>query len=1148
MLTTVIASTAYSQELASVTGQPAAATRLLLQDARETKSLKDVLVELEQQYKVTIVAESELLQDKLVEKDQSHYNEGAGMVYLEEQLHHILQPMGLTYRRYGNSFVIKPANAERYVIKKVKRSRVDDQVNHINGSDKDYKPLRVNPLVSDVVEKTITGQVTDLSTEEGLPGVNIVVKNTTIGTVTDIDGNYRLTAPDDAATLVFSSVGYTSEEVAIGNQTVIDLQMAPDIQSLSEVVVVGYGTTKRKDITGSLSSVASEELEKTVSPSVDQALQGRSPGLFVANSSGGAPGAAPTVRIRGSNSLNSSNSPLYVIDGFPVYPNNGAIRGGGSFRTDQLSPNTSNILATINPNDIASIEVLKDASATAIYGARGANGVIVITTKRGKSQAGNLNVDWYSGVSTITQKFPTMNAIQYSQLVNDFNEAFDVPPTFTEEQLSTIRQEGGTDWQDQIFRNALIHNFQLSSNGGNEHTQYFLSAGYYDEEGIIRGNDLRRFSLRANLDIAPTKKLNIGNSFTTSYTLEKAVPNGGRDPNAGPGVVFGALQFPPTDPVFNDDGSYFLFPSRSNGAFANPVAIVETQDIDYKSLRSLGTFFVDYEFIPGLTGKINLGYDLLSRNESAYYPRTTLLGSEVGGQARKINILDVTWMTDFLLSYNKNFGKHQISAVTGFTAQANTLDRTLSGRSNFLTDGFGTTNLSGGAVEVIPQSSLDRWSLLSWLGRVNYIFLDRYLFTFSGRYDGSSRFGDNNKFAFFPSGAFAWRLSNEPFMQNLAAINDLKLRASYGVTGNQEIGLYRSLPRYETVNEIFGTIPAVGVRPASDGIPNPDLTWEQTSQLDIGFDLSAYNNRLNVTVDYYNKITEDLILNFPVAVESGYSNVLRNSGSIQNEGIELSIGTALKMGEVGISLDANFTYNDNTILDLGGRDTLIAGESGYANIIGQDIGSIFVVDFAGIWQLGEEAEAAEYGREPGDPKFVDKNEDGSYDLNNDRSVIGVSQPTTFYGLSTKFDYKNVELSVFFQGSAGNLIRGGTANGGFGGQSNSYVSALNHWTPTNPTNSVPAFTSQDPLLNGNTVPSSIAFERADYLRLRNVTLAYTFQSTSLEKIGLSKLRVYFSGQNLLTFTQYTGQDPEIIGQFQGIYPFTRNFRVGINFGL
>jgi len=912
------------------------------------------------------------------------------------------------------------------------------------------------------------------------------------------------------------------------------------------VVVVGYGTQKRKDVTGSLSSVKSEELEKIVTPSVDQALQGQTPGLFVANSAGGAPGAAPTVRIRGSNSINSSNEPLYVIDGFPVYPNNGQIRGSGDFRTDQLSPNTSNILATINPNDIESIEVLKDASATAIYGSRGANGVIVITTKRGKNKRSNLNLDWYSGVSTITEKLPLMNAGQYAQLVNDFNATFDVPPVFTDEQMRNFEQTGGTDWQDQVFRNALVHNFQLSSNGGNEVTQHYLAANYYDEEGIIKGNNIQRFSLRANLDVAPSPKLKLGNSFTTSYTIENAVPNGGRDPATGPSVLKSVFDFPPTDPVYEDDGSYNVFPTRAAGAISNPLAIVETQEIQYKSLRSLGTFFVDYEFLPGLSGRVNVGYDLLSRSESAYYPQeTTLLGSEVGGAARRLNILDVTWLTDFLLTYNKSFGKHQINAVTGFTAQANTLERTLAARNNFVTDAFSTANLSGGALEVVPQSSLDEWSLVSWLGRVNYILSDRYLLTFSGRYDGSSRFAEGNKFGFFPSGAVAWRISNEPFLQNSQVVNDLKLRASYGVTGNQEIGLYRSLARYETVGEIFGGTPAVGVRPASNGIPNEDLTWETTRQLDIGFDLTAFDNRLNFTFDYYHKTTEDLILEFPVTAESGFSSVLQNSGSVENRGIELSGGTNLQVGQVGISLEANVTFNNNNILDLGGQDTVILGNSGRAHIIGQDLGALYVAEFTGIWQLGEEAEAAEYGREPGDPKFVDVNQDGAYDLVNDRRVVGVTQPTTFYGFTTAFNYKNFDLSIFFQGAAGNLASGSTLNGGFGGESNAFVSALNHWTPTNPSNRVPSFTSQDPLLNSNGVPPSRNFEPADYLRLRNVTLAYNLPTEMLSRWGLSKLRVYLSGQNLLTITNYSGQDPEGNGSS---YPFARNYRVGLNIGF
>ncbi|WKN44034.1 SusC/RagA family TonB-linked outer membrane protein [Tunicatimonas pelagia] len=1114
-------------------------------------TIEQALRQLEKKFDVSFHYETDLVRAIKLNKNTQAVTKESIQVALKQ----LLTPANLHYRKLDERYYLIIRNASP---PKVRRQNVSTSPSASSELTVERRAGTVKLASSGdrsgaFTEKSIAGQVTDLSNGEGLPGVNIVVKGTTVGTVTDVEGNYRLTMADDAKILVFSSVGYINEEITIGNQTVINVSLAPDVQSLQEVVVVGYGTQQRKDITGSVASVKTEALEKIVTPSLDQALQGRTPGLLVSNSNGGAPGAAPTVRIRGSNSINSGNEPLYVIDGFPVYPNNTALRGEGSFRTDQLSPNTSNILSTINPNDIASIEVLKDASATAIYGSRGANGVIVITTKRGKEGGSRLNLDVYSGVNTITERYPVMNAGQYARLINEFNAAFDVAPTFTNDQVQAFDQNGGVDWQDQIFRTGRVNNVQLSTNGANNKVQYYLSGNYYNEEGIIKSSGLERFSLRANLDVSPSEKLIIGNSFTSSYTVEEAVPNGGRNPNTGPGVVFSALQFPPTDPVFNDDDSYFLFPTRGNTAFANPLAIVETQDITYQSLRSLGTFYLNYEFIPGLSGKINVGYDLLSRSERAYYPTTTLYGSEVGGAARLLDVFDVTWLTDFLLNYRKTIGVHQFNAVAGFSAQANTLERTLTGRNNFVTDAFGTANLGGGASEVIPQSSLDDWSIASWLGRINYSLLDRYLFTLSGRYDGSSRFGENNKFGFFPSGALGWRVSNEPFMQNISTISDLKFRVSYGVTGNQEIGLYRSLPRFITVGEVFGQDAAVGVRPANNGIPNPDLTWERTRQFDIGFDMTLFNDRVNITADYYNKVTEDLILEFPVAIESGFTSVLQNSGSVENRGIELAIGTNLAVGNLNISVNANYTYNNNNILDLGGQDTIIIGNTGRAHIIGQDLGTLYAMDFAGIWQSDEAAEAAEFDRKPGDPKFVDISQDGSYDLADDRTVIGVTQPTSFYGLSTAFNYKGIELSVFLQGSAGNLARGrtdiggfGGNVGGFGGESNAFTSSLDHWTPTNPSNLNPALSSQDPLLNSSVSPSGRDFQSVDFLRLRNVTLAYTFPVTVLESWGISRLRVYASGQNLLTFTEYTGQDPE--SGSTSAYPFARNFRVGLNLGF
>lgn len=1040
---------------------------------------------------------------------------------LAKVLDRILNPLRLSYEVSG-----------KYVV--LTRQRMQSMLERRGG----LIPFSV-PL-----DLPVSGKVTDENGAE-LPGVNVVVKGTQRGTTTDSNGEYKLSVPDQKAVVVFSFVGYETTELVVGNMTKLDVSLRVNIKALGEVIVVGYGTQQRKDITGSLSSIKAEEIQKAVVPSVDQALQGRTPGLFVANSSGGTPGAAPRVRIRGSNSVNSGNEPLYVVDGLPIYPNNQSIRGSGEFRTDQLSPNTSNVLATINPNDIESIQVLKDASATAIYGARGANGVIVITTKRGSNRKSNLSLDYYSGVSTVTKKYPTLNAAQYATLVNQYNAAFKVAPKFTDQQIAEFQSTGGTDWQDQVLRNGFIHNLQLSSSGGTGTLQHYLSASYYDEQGILKGSGLNRFSLRANLDVTPTEKLKIGNSFTTSYTTENAIPNGSRDPFSGPGLLFSALDFPPTDPVRKDDGTYFLFPTRSSSAIANPVAIAETQEMVYNSLRSLGTVYLDYQILPGLTGRVNVGYDLLSRQERAYYPKaTTLLGSEVGGMARITHAQDITWMTDFLLTYNKSFDKHKLNAVLGYTAQANTLERSLVGRSNFVTDAFGTTNLSGGSTAITPQSSRDKWSLLGVIGRLNYTLNDKYLFTFSGRYDGSSRFGANNKYAFFPSGAFGWRVSEERFMQDIKQVNDLKFRASYGIAGNQEIGLYRSLSRYVTVNEAFGPVTAVGVKPSTTGIPNPDLTWEQTSQLDLGVDLTAFANRLTFTFDYYRKTTNDLIFEFPVAVESGFASVLQNSGSVENRGIELSLGTNLKAGPIALSFDANFTRNNNKILDLGGRDSILVGESG-AYIIGQDISSKYSLEFLGLWQLGEESSAAEFKRVPGDTRYTDVNRDGTYSVSGDRKVIGVSQPTYFYGLNTTANYKSFELSIFFQGSGGNIIGGGTRMGSFKGLSNGFVSAQDYWSPTNPSNMVLPFNSKDPLLSA---ASSRYFESANYLRLRNVMLAYNLPANALKKIGLRKLKVYLSGQNILTFTRYSGQDPEIIDQTDGIYPFARNYRFGLNIGF
>ncbi|WP_299546872.1 TonB-dependent receptor [Seonamhaeicola sp.] len=1000
-------------------------------------------------------------------------------------------------------------------------------------------------------EIEVNGIIQD-SNGQPLPGANILEKGTTNGTQSDFDGNFSITIQDKDAVLVISYLGFLTNEVALNGQTSIVVTLQDDASKLDEIVIVGYGSQRKSDLSGSVSSVKAKDLSKVTESSFDKALQGRSAGVQVAQGNG-SPGAAPIIRIRGAGSINSSNDPLYVIDGLLVFPNNEEVNGDGSFRVDRLTGSATNILATLNPNDIESIEVLKDASATAIYGSRGANGVVVVTTKRGKVGNNKLNVDWYTSVRTISKRYPLLNAAQYARATNEYSDAIGVTRPYSDAQVQGFENSGGTSWQDEVFRNAIINNFQISASGGSQKAQYYISGNYFGEEGVVIDNGLKRASLRANVDINVNEKMKIGNSFTASYTVNDAIPFGGRDPFSGPGVIISTLSMPPVDPVYNSDGSYFVIPSRPTGTTTNPVALAKEQELNYKTLRSLGTFYFQYEFVEGLKGKINLGFDISAREESAYFPQeSTLLGMEQQGQARRINSTNINWLTEYLLTYNKVFDNHSLDIVGGFSMQANRLSRLMAGRENFLTDSFGTTNLAGGAVEIIPESSLIESSLVSALGRINYVYKDKYIFTFSGRYDGSSRFGANNKYAFFPSGAVAWKLGQEKFISNLGVFDDLKLRASYGVTGNQEIGSYRSIPRYQTVTEVFGSTAAVGVAPALDGLGNSELSWETTRQFNMGVDATIFKEKLNITLDYYRRVTSDLLFEFPLPLETGYSSILKNAGSVENSGFELTMGSTLDIGELGIGLNANFSYNKNEVLDLGGVESIsnFDLQKDQIHALGESIGAWYTYDVLGVWQSNEATEAAGFGRVPGDFKYRDVNGDGVYTAE-DRTIVGQEQPKFTYGFNSNFTYKGFGLSLFLQGAGGhkinNKVRYGSVNS-FIGVANGFTEVLDAWTPSNPSNTVASLTSTDPFRNPAEATLSNYIEKADYLRLKNVTLDYNFPSTFLKKLKLSSLKLSVSAQNILTFTGYSGLDPEVVGKDNFTYPFTKSYRIGLNIGL
>lgn len=1096
-----------------------------------TQSLEQVLNRLEKQYGVNFAYERRLLTDKTVADPTQNSAD-----HLEVVLQRVLRPLRLTFTKVNDVYVIQPDKARDAPIRKIPPRSPAPAAS----ADTPPSPAVIENLPTRFTlptEQVITGQVTDESTGETLPGVNIVVKSTTVGTVTDIEGNYRLTAPDDAEILVFSSVGYTSQEVAIDNQAVINLEMAPDIQSLSEIVVIGYGTVKKSDLTGSVGSVSGEEIQKLPMTTVDQGLQGRVAGVQVTQADA-APGGAVSVRVRGGNSINFSNEPLYVVDGFP----------------------TDNI-ASLNPNDIASMEVLKDASATAIYGSRGANGVVIITTRQGKVGQSTLDFGMYLGSQEITNKIPLLNGVQYAELANDayIEDGREAP--FPDPQALGE----GIDWQDAVYRTAPMQNYQLAFTQGKDKTRYAITANYFNQDGIIINSNFERYSFRFNLDSDVSDKLSIGSRLAFSFidNNEVLVNDGGR---GGAGVAHGALTVTPDLPIYDSLGNYFVNWQQIGPGFRrdNPVALAETVTNNTKSGRFLGNFFVQYEITEGLTARVSLGGDVRYDKRNLYIPRTTYRAYFDNGIANVRSNQLFNWLNENLLTYQKTFGKHELNAVLGYTMQQQNQEIVQASGSNFVNDRLTFNNIGAASVLDPGQTGANEWALQSYLGRVNYIFNNKYLFTLSARYDGSSRFGEENKFGFFPSGAVAWRLSEEAFIQNLELFTDLKLRASYGITGNQNIPLYRSQSSLSTRSYIIGNALAIGLAP--NRIANPDLQWERTSQLDVGLDFSFLDNRLRFTTDYYYKQTDELLLEVSVPWSSGYATSLQNVGSVENKGFELGIGADVLTGALRWSVEANYSQNRNKVLSLGDEfDEFFGPESGAegfyspgpAIIIreGEPVNSFYGYVADGLFRTQADIDNGPDQRymELGDLRFKDVNEDGVLNAD-DRTIIGTAQPDFIYGITNNFSYKNFDLNFFIQGSQGNDVLNAYRLyelESMRGVHNNHIRVLDRWTPENVDAQMPKADRR----GHETFVSTRGIEDGSFIRLRNVVLGYNLPANNIS--WLRNARIYVSGQNLLTITDYTGYDPEVnsFGQNpinQGIdygaYPRARVYTVGINLGF
>jgi len=998
---------------------------------------------------------------------------------------------------------------------------------------------------------TISVEGIILTDGEPLPGANILIKGTDRGTVAGTDGTFSITVnPGDVIVVRF--IGFVTREFTIENDDYLEIELREDLYESGELVVVGYGTVRKSDLTGSVSSISARDIQATSVSSIEQGIQGRAAGVIITQTSG-QPGSGTTIRIRGTSSINANNEPLYVIDGVPV------ISDAGQMRTGAVRGPAMNPLASINPDDIESIEILKDASAAAIYGARGANGVIIVTTKTGTRAGTEVSFGYYTGFQSIASKIPMLNARQLAELGN---EAADNAGVIRRVIYASPNNLGeGTDWQDEIFDSAPISNYQLSVHGRNEGTRYSISGNYFDQQGIILNSGFDKGNLRLNLDQRISDRVDIGTKLNlTRSTLqgtitdfELAIPSS---------VTTWALEFNPGLPVFNSDGDYIYQNNTSQPSVGNPVAdALETQQKS-KSTRVIGNANVRWKIFDNIELRSSLGVDWFLNEEQFFIPNFLKRAEASNGQAALGDSKGYTWLIENILSYNNQFrNKHSVNLMAGHTIEKFENDFLYVATSDFEDNRLGFNAIQGGNQNTLSLSGGSGWQMQSVLSRINYSYDNRYLVTATGRVDGSSKFGDGNKYGFFPSFSVAWRIDQEDFFSDVESINQFKLRAGYGVVGNEGIPPYSSLGTLEITEAYFGENDiAKGAGPGT--LENADLKWERTAQINTGIDINLFNDRITLSTDYYIKKTTDLLLNAPVPYISGFDFAFTNIGELENRGFEFSINSFNTTGTVHWKTSLTFATNSNKITKLTGfEDAGLTGQSllgitGWTRIEeGQPIGTFYGYQSDGIIQTGDDLSSiphfANYTPTYGDRKYVDQNGDGIIN-ENDKVILGNANPDFSFGIGNEFAYRNFTLNIFMQGVYGNEIINFNRFSleSFDGTKNNSTAALERWTPDNPTNKYPRANALPP---GN-VLSDVQVEDGSYLRIQDITLGYNLPVTVTGRVGLQSVRFYVSAKNIYTFTNYSGYDPEVsrfsndnlsMGADFGSYPRSRMILSGVN---
>ena len=993
---------------------------------------------------------------------------------------------------------------------------------------------------------TITGHVTSAGAGEPLPSVTVRIANTTLGAMTDASGRYTIPGVPAGEQIVYAQrIGFGRDTARVvvpgGGSVTADFALKVVATTLAEVSVnVGYGTQQRRELTGSVASVSSEQITAQPVQSVDQALLGRAAGVQVTTASG-APGAGAAVRIRGGNSISAGNDPLYVIDGVPV---TSSVNETNTNTLVTQGARGMNPLSAINPDDIESIDVLKDASATSIYGARAANGVILVTTKSGRRRGNSVNLGAYVGQSEVRHKLDLMNAREFATTVNQAYIAGGGTAPYSQAQIDAMG--AGTDWQDAIFRTAPVQNYELGFSGGDTATRYFLSGSFLNQEGIVIGTNMKRGSVRLNLDRDVSSRFRVGDRLTLSRSDGSVLVNGGNGQETS-SILLNAILAPPTIPVYNSLGQYNTqFNFLTGRPFSNPVATALAVTNTEQQTRALGNIFGEYDFIPGLTLRSTLGGDYLTSVQNFYSPNYTLPGRNFGGYGSRGQLQVTTWLNENTLHFNRAFATiHSLDLLGGITLQRSNNTNVSGTAQGFNTDRLGTNGLNQAQTFVGVYTGAPHSSLLSYFTRANYGLLDRYLFTLSGRVDGSSKFGAGNRYAFFPAAAFAWRASDEPFLKSRGWFDDLKLRLSYGRTGNQDIGNYAALATLSSTVYSLGGTRAIGYVPGS--LANPDLKWETTRQADVGLDFAVLGSRLSITTDYYDKKTSDLLLYVPIPATSGFGSVLQNIGSVGNRGYELAFNTVNLTGPFTWNSQLNLAWNRNKVLKLGASNEII-GLGGVGAGANQDPTILRVGEptnsFYGFVYAGKDAN--------GQVTYKDLNNDGVIN-GDDRTILGNAEPNYVGGFNNDFGWKRLSLSVFLQWSVGNKIYNInrallTQNAG---NTNQLRDVLGQGR------GIPAPKTGNTF---DTTPSDLFVEDGSYLRGKNIRLSYDVPSLWLSRARINhvdNLRLYVSAQNFFTRTKYSGYDPELNeysssnlaqGFDFGTYPQPRQITIGFNAGF